>query len=177
MKTIDLTIHFNCLNNEEDTYSYSFSDGDTLETIKDEIAQAEQDKAETERAEDEEEEQEITADDIKINQIECDDFTIPSDYNGTIEKQIEFLQAYSECDQGPEVVEAALYLSIEPHNIDEAYQGEYKDDEDFAQEIAEGIGAIDKNAAWPYTCIDWEQAARELMYDCSEHNGHYFRDL
>lgn len=176
MRTIDITIHFTCLANEVDTYEYSFSDGDTLETIKDEIAQAEQDKAETERGEDQEG-KEITGDNIDITMIECNDFDFPSDYAEDVDKQIEFLQAFSECDQDAEVVEAALYLSIEPHNIDEAYQGEYKDDEDFAQEIAEGIGAIDKNAAWPYTCIDWEYAARELMYDYSEHNGHYFRDL
>lgn len=37
--------------------------------------------------------------------------------------------------------------------------------EDYAQELAEGIGAIDRDASWPYTCIDWERAARELRMD------------
>lgn len=37
--------------------------------------------------------------------------------------------------------------------------------EDYAQELAEDIGAIDKAAVWPNTCIDWEQAARELQQD------------
>jgi hypothetical protein len=37
--------------------------------------------------------------------------------------------------------------------------------EQYAQELAEDIGSIDANARWPYTCIDWEQAARELQYD------------
>jgi hypothetical protein len=35
----------------------------------------------------------------------------------------------------------------------------------YAQELAEDIGAIPDNAQWPCTCIDWEQAARELRMD------------
>jgi antirestriction protein len=37
--------------------------------------------------------------------------------------------------------------------------------EDYARELADDIGAINKNASWPNTCIDWEQAARELQMD------------
>lgn len=37
--------------------------------------------------------------------------------------------------------------------------------EDFAQEEAESIGAIDRNANWPLNCIDWEEAARQLKQD------------
>jgi hypothetical protein len=36
---------------------------------------------------------------------------------------------------------------------------------EYAQELADSIGAIDNNASWPLTCIDWEQAARELQMD------------
>lgn len=36
---------------------------------------------------------------------------------------------------------------------------------DYAQELAEDIGAINPDAAWPANCIDWEQAARELQMD------------
>lgn len=36
---------------------------------------------------------------------------------------------------------------------------------EYAQELAKDIGAIDRNASWPNTCIDWEQAARELQMD------------
>jgi hypothetical protein len=38
---------------------------------------------------------------------------------------------------------------------------------DYAQELAEDTGALEKDAKWPYTCIDWEQAARELQMDYS----------
>lgn len=37
--------------------------------------------------------------------------------------------------------------------------------EDYAQELASDIGAIKDDASWPYTCIDWEKAARELRVD------------
>ena len=78
---------------------------------------------------------------------------------------------------GEEVIEAALESDIPPHNIAEAYQGEYKDDEDFAQSLAEDLGELPKDNHWPHYCIDWEYAARELMMDYCEHNGHYFRNL
>lgn len=37
--------------------------------------------------------------------------------------------------------------------------------EDYARELADDIGAVDKNAGWPTRCIDWEQAAAELAQD------------
>jgi len=37
--------------------------------------------------------------------------------------------------------------------------------EQYAREMAEDCGMIDNNATWPQTCIDWEQAARELCMD------------
>lgn len=37
--------------------------------------------------------------------------------------------------------------------------------EDYAQQLAEDVGAIDPHAQWPMTCIDWQRAARELRMD------------
>ncbi len=37
--------------------------------------------------------------------------------------------------------------------------------EEYAQELAEDIGAIDRNASWPLTCIDWKEAAEQLAQD------------
>lgn len=37
--------------------------------------------------------------------------------------------------------------------------------QDYAQELADDIGAVPDNVTWPLTCIDWEQAARELRMD------------
>jgi len=37
--------------------------------------------------------------------------------------------------------------------------------ENYAQELADGIGAINSDARWPNNCIDWARAARELQAD------------
>jgi hypothetical protein len=36
---------------------------------------------------------------------------------------------------------------------------------DYAQELADDLDLMRTNAAWPYTCIDWEKAAEELKAD------------
>lgn len=38
---------------------------------------------------------------------------------------------------------------------------------EYAQDLAEEIGAVKEDSEWPYTCIDWDQAAKELQYDYS----------
>ena len=84
----------------------------------------------------------------------------------------DILDTYSE-----DVLQAALDCGVQVEDIKEAYQGEFRSNEAFAQDMAEQLGAIDKNASWPNDCIDWEKAARELMYDYSESNGRYFRNI
>ena len=44
---------------------------------------------------------------------------------------------------------------------------------EYAQELAEDIGAISNDQSWPNTCIDWDQAARELQmdYTCVDFDG------
>lgn len=37
--------------------------------------------------------------------------------------------------------------------------------EDYARELAEDCGMIPTDLKWPCSCIDWEQAARELRMD------------
>jgi len=37
--------------------------------------------------------------------------------------------------------------------------------EEYARELAEDIGAVASDAAWPAYCIDWQRAARELQAD------------
>jgi hypothetical protein len=42
--------------------------------------------------------------------------------------------------------------------------------EDYAQELAEDCGMIERDVKWPYTCIDWERAASELQQDYMQVN-------
>jgi len=62
-------------------------------------------------------------------------------------------------------------------NFEEAYSGQFDSDEDFAQDMAEQLDLIKEDATWPNNCIDWEYAARELMYDYFESDGYYFRNI
>ena len=78
---------------------------------------------------------------------------------------------------GEEILNAALDLSIQISDIDECYQGKWSSDGDFAQDMAESLGDIDRGARWPHTCIDWGQAASDLMMDYGESGGHYFRNI
>lgn len=86
---------------------------------------------------------------------------------------------------GPAVYAAYAYLNGDQAaelsdwyaDAEDAFQGEYASDEDFAQSYADEIAAVDPNASWPLNCIDWTFAARKLMYDYSAHDGLYFRDL
>ena len=39
--------------------------------------------------------------------------------------------------------------------------------EQYARELAEDCGLTDRPSGWPYYCIDWEYAARELKNDYS----------
>ncbi len=36
---------------------------------------------------------------------------------------------------------------------------------EYAQDLAYDLGCVKEVGNWPYTCIDWEQAARELQQD------------
>ena len=37
--------------------------------------------------------------------------------------------------------------------------------QEYAQELADECGLINREVSWPYTCIDWDKAARELRMD------------
>lgn len=67
-------------------------------------------------------------------------------------------------------------MEFDIEEIEDAYSGKFDSDKDFAENMAEELGYFDKNISWPHTCIDWKRAARELMYDYFEVNGHYFRN-
>lgn len=58
-------------------------------------------------------------------------------------------------DQGEDVEDWALGVAL----IRDSYFTEY------AQELADDIGAIEGADRWPNYCIDWERAAKELQMD------------
>ena len=60
-------------------------------------------------------------------------------------------------------------------DFEEAYQGDWKSDEDFVEDLLSDIGVLPDLP--PYIHIDWERTARDVMMDYSEENGYYFRNL
>ncbi|HKZ20341.1 MAG TPA: antirestriction protein ArdA [Acidimicrobiia bacterium] len=47
--------------------------------------------------------------------------------------------------------------------FEDAYNGKHDSEEDFARGLADELGLIPENYQWPVSCIDWEQATRELF--------------
>jgi len=67
-----------------------------------------------------------------------------------------------------ELIQALEDHGIEAENLCDAYCGTadgYNEEQagaDYAQTLADDIGAINRELVWPHTCIDWADAWREL---------------
>jgi len=85
----------------------------------------------------------------------------------------DYLEAFKSSGIDEDAFEAGYELGIPLNSISDAYYGQYRNDEDFAYDYAEQAGLIPDNV-WPSNCIDWNQAARELMLDFVEQDGYYF---
>lgn len=112
--------------------------------------------------------------------IVCDYEDVPAEYVGEYDLSKDFFtysQFLTNTSLEREVIDAGLYLGFDLLNIEEAYEGKFDTDTDFAICFASDTGATDIDASWPFTCVDWDWAARDLMLDYSEHNHHYFRSL
>lgn len=70
------------------------------------------------------------------------------------------------CDTIEETIEKA----------EESYAGIYDSDIDFTQDLLESTGDIPENLP-NYIHIDWEKTARDIMYDYTSNNNHYFRNI
>jgi antirestriction protein len=54
---------------------------------------------------------------------------------------------------------------VTPETLDsfrDAYCGCYRDGAEYAEDLAEELGAVPDPAPWPLSCIDWDAAWREL---------------
>jgi len=112
----------------------------------------------------------------------CEDFEVVDwsdvpEFAQDFDVLAELMPHFEQSTYGIEIFEAAHEADIQFADVEEAYNGQFDSDEDFARDFADSLGAVDRNAVWPQTCIDWEHAAKELMYDYSQANGHYFRNL
>jgi antirestriction protein len=99
-----------------------------------------------------------------------------ADTRETIATSERHLAEWEQSEDGQQFAElSALLNDLSGNGGDEQWRGDWYPVtmvcdsyfQDYAQELAEDIGAINKDATWPNTCIDWEQAARELRMDYS----------
>ncbi|MFA9389337.1 MAG: antirestriction protein ArdA [Prolixibacteraceae bacterium] len=83
----------------------------------------------------------------------------------------EIIEAYSDCiGCSSEDIESII------NKVEESYNGEFDSDEDFAEQLLTDCGEIPENLP-SYIYIDWERTARDIMYDYSSSNNHYFRNI
>ena len=54
---------------------------------------------------------------------------------------------------------------LSSESFQDMFMGVYPRPEDYAYELAESCGHDIDGAKWPFSCIDWEHAWRELSYD------------
>lgn len=52
-------------------------------------------------------------------------------------------------------------------DFEDAFCGQWESERDYAMELADAMGVEPKEYVWPTSCIDWEQATRELFMDYS----------
>ena len=90
---------------------------------------------------------------LALEALECSDGTP----DGTLAEAREILAAIQEIEQ-----EGITDWEYGETLIREDYFTEY------AQQLAEDIGAIDSNASWPLSYIDWGRAANALKQDYTE---------
>ena len=73
--------------------------------------------------------------------------------------------------------------TLDQDDFRETYCGCWSSGEQYAQELAEELGSVPQDAAWPLTCIDWESAWRDLTFDgyraddCASGGVHIFRSI
>ncbi len=73
--------------------------------------------------------------------------------------------------EGIEIAAASAWISFtgqawDLDSFQDSYQGERDSFQEYAEELARELYGEQLDAArWPFSCIDWEHAARELSYD------------
>lgn len=59
----------------------------------------------------------------------------------------------------------AAYMLNDPtaEDFEESYQGEWRSEQDYAQDLAEDMGDLPTEYHWPRSYIDWDTATRDLF--------------
>lgn len=127
---------------------------------------------------------ESTLDSLQFDVEEAQEAVSDPDSILSMDERMETLniarEALDEFENGEEGEELKTLLALqeeaEGYSSDWKYGAQLIRDsyfKDYAQELAEDCGMLENCNQWPATCIDWDQAARELQmdYSCIEFDG------
>jgi antirestriction protein len=101
----------------------------------------------------------------------CDSF----DMDAWIEFKEDFKGSYLDIEVMDAYFKNCGVSSVE--NVEDAYQGEYKDWTDFAYELLEQTGDLQELPENLRYYFDYEKFGRDLSYDYFESEGYFFRNL
>lgn len=79
---------------------------------------------------------------------------------------------YEDFNYDLEVFEAGIQAGIDLDRIEECYVGQFSNDADFAQQLAEDLYDFKDIPSWVE--IDWDATSVNIMYDYIEQDEHYF---
>ena len=111
--------------------------------------------------------------------IVCDFENIPSRYVGEYSIDAEwfdYVEAREVSHLDSEAFEAGMALGLQIDNISDAYVGHFDSNTDFAYDYVENTGMFDGVPESICMYFDYESFGRDLAFDFSEFNGHYFHN-
>lgn len=88
----------------------------------------------------------------------------------------DLLAAYDEHDEGAVNAYCSLFGAWDESDFQDRYSGEFKDDADFAYDMAEQCGYLSEMPEHLQSYFDYSAFARDLMYDYCTEDGYYFRN-
>ena len=79
-------------------------------------------------------------------------------------------------DSEPEVIDAYIkcFGDFDAGRCEDRYAGHYDSDRDMAEDYIESTGMLSEMPDNLSMYFDYDAFTRDLMFDYSEHNGHYF---
>lgn len=110
-------------------------------------------------------------------ELDVDDFDLDAESPKycTLREAFEYVEWANEAHNNEEVAEAALELGIAANDIDQCYQGSYRSEADFAEQLTTDTCDIDVPS---WVVIDWQATwDYALTYDYVQHGGHYFQNI
>lgn len=121
--------------------------------------------------------EELDDGELREEYIVADFEGIPSELVGEYDLDRDFGDYFEAIDEwDKEVVDAAMECDIPLESIGDAYVGSFSSDTELAEEYVDSTGMLDGVPDALQRYFDMKSFARDLMFDHTSSNGHYFHD-